>query len=988
MFLKRIEMQGFKSFADKTVINFDNSITGIVGPNGCGKSNIADAVRWVLGEQSAKSMRGEKMNDVIFSGSADRRMLNLAEVTLVFDNGNHILNSDKDELEVTRRLYRDSGDAQYLINRNPVRLKDVVDLFLDTGLGKDSLSIISQGNVISFAEAKPQDRRGIFEEAAGVAKYKKRKIESLSRLERTKNNLDRSNDILAELEKQVSPLKRQAHKAEIYREKKKRLEEIEITVLVKDIEEINAQIESAQKTLFDIETKAQMYSTTIQIGETKIEEERKHSTELDRIISNLQEELMNNVNEITALEARKTEMDERRKYIIETGNREQKAKETRDLLESARQEYEDRRTRFDGIQNSIKLDSEKLNQTAQKLFDLKNEMEQAQGILRSLQNQKTYLENMLKDPFSASRQAGVKSIMDNHSALHGILGVLGQVIQAKPGYEQAISEALGGAMYNIVTNDEADARDAIRFLNRNQSGRATFLPLTVCQPHYIARDAEVIANGTAGYQGSAAAFVTYDAKFQPIVDSLLSNVMIVDTMENGNQLSSLTNRNYKIVTLNGEIIHRGGSMTGGKLRHNTNIVTVQREAEEIAQKIDAQAARAELARKNYDRAEIERDEISSRLQQQRIAAASLEPVVDAKQAKYEKLRNDLALLEPEGTQHPAGEEAEQADDTVTRLNHAYERRDEITGEIKARRDEKLQLSQETDRKEQQLRQTRKDQQHAEASANAIKVDQGRLETKRENDLQRLNETYKLTFEFAQTQVSENGIDTDNAREEVQQLRTDIERLGNINMNAPEEYSEVNDRYEFLKKQIEELTQSRDKILAAIDEMDRVMIHQFKEMFDRINSEFNDIFRNLYGGGKARLILQDPSDILNTGIDIDAQPPGKAVQNNMLFSGGEKSLIALCVLFAILKVKPVPLVILDEVEAALDQSNVERFAMYLHRYTDRTQFIVVTHRPGTMENCDVLYGVTMQHQGVSQMLKVELKDAVDMSEKAGHEGAQA
>ncbi|NCB33642.1 MAG: chromosome segregation protein SMC, partial [Erysipelotrichia bacterium] len=671
MFLKRIEMQGFKSFADKTVINFDNPITGVVGPNGCGKSNIADAVRWVLGEQSAKQMRGEKMNDVIFSGSADRRMLNMAEVTLVFDNGNHILNSDKDELEVTRRLYRDSGDAQYLINRNPVRLKDVVDLFLDTGLGKDSLSIISQGNVINFAEAKPQDRRGIFEEAAGVAKYKKRKIESLSRLERTKNNLDRSNDILAELEKQVSPLKRQAHKAEIYREKKKRLEEIEIAVLVNDIDGVNAQIDSASKTLFDIETKTQMYSTSIQIGETKIEEERRLASDLDRQISKLQEDLMNNVNEIGALEARKTEMDERRKYIIETGNREQKAKETKDLLEAARQEFEDRHQRLEAINNQIKLDSEKLNQTAQNLFDLGNEYEQAQGILRSLQNQKAYLENLLKDPFSTSRQAGVKAIMDNHSALAGILGVLGQVIHANEGYEQAISEALGGAMYNIVTSDESSARDAIRFLNRNLSGRATSLPLTVCQPHSLSRDAEIISKGTSGYLGTAAEFVSFDDKFQPVVNSLLNNVMVVDTMENGNILSSLTGHNFKIVTLNGEVIHRGGSMTGGKLRHNTTIVTAQREADEILQKIDAQQARVELARKNSERANFERDEISRRLQQERISAASLEPVVDAKQAKYEKLKNDLALLAPEGSAEAESLGQEETDDTVSRLNKAY-----------------------------------------------------------------------------------------------------------------------------------------------------------------------------------------------------------------------------------------------------------------------------------------------------------------------------
>ncbi|MBP3892062.1 MAG: AAA family ATPase [Solobacterium sp.] len=985
MFLKRIEMQGFKSFADKTVISFDNPITGIVGPNGCGKSNISDAVRWVLGEQSAKQMRGEKMNDVIFSGSADRRMLNMAEVTLVFDNSNHILNTEKDEIEVTRRLFRDSGDAEYLINRNNVRLKDVVELFLDTGLGKDSLSTISQGNIVSFAEAKPLDRRGIFEEAAGVAKYKKRKMESISKLARTRDNLDRSQDILVELEKQVSPLKRQARKAEIYREKKKRLEEIEITVLVQEIDEINASIEDAKKTLFDIETKTQMYSTNIQVSEGKIQEEKKSASTLEKDVNNLQEELMKTVDEITSLEARKTEMDERRKYIIETGNREQKAKETRDLLDAAKAEYEDRQSRLDELNREIKLDSEYLSQTAQQLFDLSNEYEQAQGMLRSLENQKTFLENLLKDPFSSARQSGTKAIMDNMNALHGILGVIGQVIKPESGYEDAISEALGGAMYNIVTTDEQSARDAIRFLSRNESGRATFFPLTVAQPHYVSREATVICENTEGYLGTAANFVSYDDKFKPIIDCLLNNVIVVDTLENGNHLSSLTNRAYKIVTLNGEIIHKGGSMTGGKTKRGTTIITAQKEAEEINQSIDAQKARVTLAQKNSDNAQRERDNISRSLQEKRLAVASLEPVVDAKKAKYEKLKNDLALLLPD-EQLNLDVDGE-TDETIVRLNRAYSARDHITTQIKTKREQRMSLNQDIDRKEQQLRQIRKDHELAIASANAIKIDQGRLETRLENNLQRLATEYQLTYEFAKTKRVEGDIE--NAREEVLQLRADIDHLGNINMNAPEEFDEVNTRYEFLKAQIDELTQSRDKILAAIEEMDQVMTKQFKEMFDQINKEFNEIFRNLYGGGKARLVLEDPTDILNTGIDIDAQPPGKAVQNNLLFSGGEKSLIALCVLFAILKVKPVPLVILDEVEAALDPSNVERFAQYLHNYTNRTQFIVVTHRPGTMENADVLYGVTMQHQGVSQMLKVELRDALDLADNAPSEaGAQA
>lgn len=979
MFLKRIEMQGFKSFADKTIINFDNPITGVVGPNGCGKSNITDAVRWVLGEQSAKSMRGEKMNDVIFAGSADRRKLNMAEVTLVFDNSNHILNSEKEELEVTRRLYRDSGDAEYLIDRNNVRLKDVVNLFLDTGLGRDSLSIISQGTVVSFADAKPIDRRGIFEEAAGVAKYKKRKLESLSKLERTKENLERSTDILNELEKQVSPLKRQAHKAEIYREKKKRLEEIEISVLVSGIDEAQKEIESLNKSLFDVETKATMYSTDIQVSETKLSETKKSINALDNEVNTLQEELMHNYNDVSALESRKTELDEKRKYIVETGTNEEKAKETRELAEAARVEYEDRKNRLDALNNEINLYSEKLNQIAGNIVDKASIREQSENKVRSLENRKSVLDSLIRNPFN--NQQGIKSIMDHQNALHGILGVIGQVLKVKDGYEEAISISLGGAMNNIVTTDEQSARDAIRFLTKNMSGRATFLPLTVCKDRFIRKEDEIICDNTEGFLGLASEFVENDEVYDPIVMNLLNNVLIVDTMENGNNLSSLTNRAYKIVTLDGDVIHRGGSMTGGKNKHNANLMTMQKEFVDISAQLDAEQARYQIANKEYDAVNAERERTSRELQEKRYAAAALEPVVESKKAKYDKLQNDLTLLEPNSEDDETSTQAH-VDDLVIRLNEAYSRRDTITNEIKAKRDLRATLNSDVDRKEAQLSQMRKELKVAENTCNEIKIDRGRLESKMESNLQRLASEYQMTYEFAQTKVTDEVIE--NAREEVAQLRSEIDRLGNVNMNAPEEYSEVNERYETLKKNIDELTESRDKILAAIDEMDTVMKKQFKEMFDQINEAFNDIFRSLYGGGKARLVLQDPSDLLNTGIDIDAQPPGKAVQNNMLFSGGEKSLIALCVLFAILKVKPVPLVILDEVEAALDPGNVERFAQFLHNYTDRTQFLVVTHRVGTMEKADVLYGVTMQKQGVSQMLKVELKDAINMAD----EGSEA
>lgn len=979
MFLKRIEMQGFKSFADKTVISFTDPITGIVGPNGCGKSNISDAVRWVLGEQSARSMRGEKMNDVIFAGSADRRKVNMAEVTLVFDNSNHILNDGRDEIEVTRRLYRDSNEAEYLINHNPVRLRDIVDLFLDTGLGKDSLSIISQGNVVSFAEAKPLERRGIFEEAAGVAKFRKRKMESLSKLQRTKDNLDRSTDILNELEKQVSPLKRQARKAQLYREKKERLQEIEISVLVKDIESIHQEIDSCKKSLFDYETQLTITDTSVQVAETRISEARNRINEIDARVTALQDAFMANANEIHSLEQRKTELDEKRKYIVETGSAGQKEEELKGLCQEAQLEYEDRKQRYDSLQKDISLLSEQLSQAAMALMDRQTDLDGAKARQRSLENRKNVLDSLLANPFN--NQQGISSIMNARHSLSGILGVVGQLFSITPGYEEALSTALGGAMNNIVTTDEAAARNAIRFLNRNMSGRATFLPLTVCRPRYIRKEDEIIASSTEGYLGKASDFVDCDLKFKDVSSSLLGNVLVVDRMENGNSLSALTGRRYKIVTLDGEVIHTGGSMTGGKTKHNTNIVTMKKEASEIASSLDSMNAKVQLFEKALNEAIRFKNDISSSIQEKRFSLAAIEPVVEAKKAKYEKLRNQLALISPQSSE---GENQfdSYVNDLVVRLNTAYAKRDSISEEIKAKRNERITLQQDLERREAQLRQLRKEQTALKDHVSAVAVEQGRLETRLEHCMNRLSGEYQMTYEFAREKAVDEPVE--NAREEVAKLREEIEHLGNVNMNAPEEYEEVNQRYETLKQQIEELSESRDKILAAIDEMDTVMKKQFTETFHSINTQFNAIFQSLYGGGKASLSLVDPDDVLNSGIDIEAQPPGKAVTNNMLFSGGEKSLIALCVLFAILKVKPSPLVILDEVEAALDPGNVGRFAQFLHNYTDTTQFVVVTHRVGTMEKADILYGVTMQKQGVSQMLKVELKDAMKMAEKEGEQ----
>ena len=974
MFLKRIEMQGFKSFADRTVIDFDNPVTGVVGPNGCGKSNISDAVRWVLGEQSAKSLRGEKMTDVIFAGSEGRKAVSMAEVTLVFDNSNHRLNSESDEIELTRRIYdAEDQEAEYLINRQNVRHKDVIDLILDSGIGKDSLSMISQGNISSFAEAKPYDRRAVFEDAAGVAKYKKRKVESLAKLERTKENLDRTFDILSELERQVSPLKRQSKKALIYREKKQRLQEIEIAVLVDDIKSLNAQKEENSKSLFDLESSLAMHQTTIQVNETSNAESRSTLKEYDRTINGLQDKLVNCLNEIKILETQKVEVDERRKYAIEMGSSQQKIDELKSLLDNAKFEYEDRLNRLNSFNNDIELLNKNLEEISVSLADASLKKEETSNLLTRLTNRIEVLENLLKDPFTSSSHSGVKAIMDSKDAFYGIMGVVGQEIKPHEKYEYAISAALSNSTYHIVVKDEEAARKAIAFLKKNESGRATFLPITVLKNHEIKYEDEVVCKNTQGYLGVAGDFVTCEEEYDIVADCLLNNIIVVDTLENANILASLLKYNYKVVTLDGDIVHKGGSISGGKVKNETSIVTAQSELERCKESFISLDADNKLATKNYNDLVLQKSRIDSELTEKKINVAQLEPLVDVKRAKYESCKADYEMVAPKDGQDDASFE----DEIVKKLAEYYNKKDELSTSLKVKRDERMKLSQEIDRRDQQLRQIRSLTDEDNQAILKVTGEKASIDAKLENNLNRLASEYQMTYEYA---VTNNNVElTGGEKEEVQRLRQEIAALGNINMAAPEEFNEVNERYEFLKSNYDDLIASRDKILDAIDEMDEIMKTQFKETFDAINNELNNTFKVLFGGGKARLVLEDENDILNTGIDIDVQPPGKSVKSIRLFSGGEKTLIAMCVLFTILKVKPSPLIIFDEVEAALDQANVERFAKYVKQFSKDSQFIIITHRPGTMEQCDVLYGITMQNRGVSQLLKVKLVDAIEMAD---------
>ncbi len=968
MFLKRIELQGFKSFADKSVIHFDSDVIGIVGPNGCGKSNINDAIRWVLGEQSVKSLRGSSMSDVIFSGSTQRKAVNTAEVTLVFDNSKHYLNVDYEEVEITRRLHRQSGEGEYFINKTPCRLKDVINIVMDSGLGRDSLSIITQGNISSFAEAKPEERRALFEEAAGVAKYKKRKNESLSKLNRTQENLMRVEDIIVELERQVNPLKRQAKKAEQYLEKRSELETIEISVIADEIEQLSERIEILKKKAFDLDTQKAMHETTIQVEDLKNSDLRKEMFQLDHEINQLQEAYTKVINEISVLETRKAELDEKRKYALEFADRKEKLKELKAMLEEASYEYKDRMNRLQDLLRDIDLKKKQLSEVEASLSECRGEHTQALNLMNRLENRREVLENLAK-------QQGVKAVLHNQSALLGVLGVISQIMKPQMNYEDAISNALGGAMYHIVTEDEAAARHAITFLKKNQSGRATFLPLNVLRPRHMNNDHLMLAQHTAGFLGCACDFVDNEEIFDIVKQSLLGNVLVCDNLINANELAKVLKYNYKIVTLDGDVVHKGGSMSGGRTKSAGSPMTIQKELNQILQSLEGQQLKVDSLSNQLYALQGKQQKLQDEAVQLQIAIAQLEPIVEVKRTKMDRLKADYEQLAPDEIDENEGT---MQDDLVVQLSKLYSKRDETLSSIQNKRERRMRCGSEVERKEAAIRQLRRDLNILQNEEREVGENKVKAETQLENALERLSSTYEMTYEYALTQKQE--IDIAEAKQRVLILRKEIQQLGNVNLDAPQEYAEVSERFGFLTKQRDDLLSAKDKILEAIDEMDEVMITQFQEMFDRINGELNDVFRTLFGGGKARLYMVDPQDVLNTGIDIDVQPPGKTVQNIRLFSGGEKALIAICVLFSILKARTMPLCIFDEVEAALDQANVERFAKYIARFRGESQFIVVTHRPGTMAQCDALYGVTMQQNGVSQLLKVRLQDAINMVDR--------
>ncbi|WP_346677531.1 chromosome segregation protein SMC [Erysipelatoclostridium sp. An173] len=979
MYLKRIEIHGFKSFADKVDIEFQPGITGIVGPNGCGKSNISDAVRWVLGEQSVKSLRGANMSDVIFAGSEDRRAQNLAEVTLVFDNSDRFMKYDYNEVEITRRLYRQNNEAEYLINKQQCRLKDIVDLIMDTGLGKDSLSIISQGNISSFADNKPEERRGIFEDAAGVSKYKKRKLESIRKLERTKENLERIGDIVAELEKQVGPLKKQKDKAEKYLELKEKLTAVEVNVLVKEITEAKKSLDVLSKEIKDLNEQQASLDADILMKENSNDDIKKKMYQLDQEVNSLQSKLLEAVSNVSKLETAKVEIDQKRKHALQSASKEnlqENIANMKAILSDIVNEYNDRVERLNSTEQDLKQLTRDQENRNKRLTELKNELNQLSSQINKNRSRKEILLDAIEN--KSNYHQSIKTVLNLAKSNRNIIGVLGELITTQKGYELAISSALGGAIEFVVTSDDQTARETIKFLRNNKAGRATFLPVSTMKPRQIRLEHLEVCNTMAGFLGVASDFITYDDKIGNVVLNQLGNIIVAKDLETANAISKAVFARYRVVTLEGDIVNVGGSLTGGSINQQRSSLVQKRELEQLAITLEQQETEFVKKRKLHNALDNEIKDVSHILLQKQMAYAKLEVVVQSKKEELIKTKTEYESLTEQSIELDDFKSGKTENKLIDQLNEAIKYRDMLTEEIKSKREMRMAYANENEVLDVELRTIRKDQKDIQNAINENTIKATKLETMLNNYLTRLNDEYHMTYEYAVEQYQEE-INVEQAKEEVYDLRTQIKRLGNVNLDAIEEYKVISERYENMNTQRIDLLEAQDRILAAIKEMDEIMVTRFSETFEKINVEFNHVFRSLFGGGKAKIKYSDPTNILETGIDIDVQPPGKAVQNISLFSGGEKALIAISCLFAILRVKPIPMCILDEVEAALDIANVERFAKYLREFSSTTQFIVVTHREGTMEECDLLYGATMQQKGVTKLVSVKLEEAIDLSD---------
>lgn len=976
MYLKSIRAQGFKSFADKLDLEINPGITGIVGPNGSGKSNIVDAVRWVLGEQSVKSLRGQNnMTDCIFSGSESREAQKRAMVALVFDNSDHYLHSDFKEVEIKRIVYS-TGENEYFINNARVRLKDVTDLFIDSGAGTNAFNIISQGNVTDIVNSKSSDRRVIFESAAGVLKYKKRKEESLKKLEKTEENLMRIKLVIDELATTVEPLKEQSIVAQKYLNIKGELESIDIALIAKDITDLNLEYTKISEEIKNLKEKLLTLKDTTE--DSKLETLKFRSLELEENLNKKKEELLKVTENLSDLNGEKKLTIERQKY--ETNN---------DVLENNLIKIKEKELELNknitlcerevlDIENSINSERSKGEDVKNNLLVLKVKKSTASNTLMDTSKAKFLLENKIQilenNILSAeSAPVSVRNILNN-PRLHGIHNTIGKIIDIPEKYLVATDIALGASSNFLVVDDENAALNAIDFLKERKLGRATFFPLNVIKGKYV--NNEVIDNikNINGYIGILSDLIDFDPKYRNIVENQLGQVVVVDNERTLNIIGKLINYKYKVVSLDGEILHVGGSITGGTSKKNT-MLNEKNELNKLKSELQKMDIKIKDLTDEVNDITNNMEELEERENVLNKYVILLNDELFNKKTNLSRLNEEHknVLSELEGINDM---KSNKLDDHLMKLmekiNNLSKTRELIEKDIKLITKEKNDLNDEINILDKKLRDSSSSYNIVNNELKSKEVASGKLEVKLDNLLGDLNNNYNLTYEAASSSYTLE-MDADIARDHVSNLKRELNKLGNVNLGSIEEYERISKRYEFLTSQKFDLESASMELKGIIKEMDDIMVEKFAKSFESIKKEFSKIFKMMFKGGRGELALSDPDDLLNTGIDIIAIPPGKKINSPVALSGGEKALTAICLLFAMLEVKPSPFVILDEAEAALDEVNVDMFGKYLSEEKTRSQFIVITHKKRMMEYADSLYGITMQESGVSKIVSAKLEN---------------
>lgn len=979
MYLKEIQATGFKSFADKLNINLDENITCIVGPNGSGKSNVVDAVRWVLGEQSVKSLRGsDSMTDVIFSGSKSRNSLNVASVSLIFDNSDNYLKIPYSEVSIKRRVYR-TGENEYFLNGERCRLKDILDLMVDTGIGKESLNIISQGEVQKILSNSPYDRRVVFEEAAGVLKYKKRKEEAIRKLDRTHQNLERVNDIIAELEVQLEPLKEQSKKAKEYLENKNALEKIEIALTAYEIDILNTEYQVCKDKIKELNNEIVTLSSNSSGHDANIDKEKMNLMHLEEEISSLNQKLLSLTREEEKINGEKKMLKERSKYdasdtrvhenISFLKEEELKTKNDISVLEKeiniAKEEFKELGNDLNNIEIEIKSVRDK-NDTNLNELNIKKKDNY------DLDNRISVLENFIEN--GGNLPSSIKSIKNNPK-LTGIHDIIGNLVDIDYKFSKALEVALGASRNFLVVDNESSAKDAINYLKENKLGRATFFPLNVIKSKNVDNDTLNILRGEMGYIGTMASMTTFDSKYKNIIENQLGNVLLVTDIDSANNISRKINNRYKIVTIDGEIIHVGGSITGGNINTTRSIITDKQELEKLIAKKNSNNDVIATLEEKMKELEIELSKLNESKEKMQSDYVIKNEKINSKVASLSELNERLESVTSELSSlgHVVDSSLSKEEENI--MNKFYEtqnKKKELELELRETTKKKDKLKAEIEEMEAKNRLNNSTLNKKQNELKDLEVKVSKMDVKLDYYLNTLSNDYEITFEKAKEKYPLEE-DLEEARVKVSTYKANIKRIGMVSLDSIEEYEKVSERYNFLSGQRNDLLNAKETLLEIINEMDDVMKTEFSETFKKIQVEFESVFKKLFSGGRATLKLTDPDNILETGVEIIASPPGKKLTTISLLSGGEKTLTAISLLFAILNVRPIPFCIFDEVEAALDEANVDNFGKYLETYKEKTQFLLITHKKKTMEYANCLYGITMQESGVSKLVSVKLEN---------------